>query len=292
MGWADMKRKLIQWIILAATNSNFIGFIEGRIYKGPLKKVCVPGLNCYSCPGALGSCPIGALQAVSGSPQFNISFYVIGLLTLFGVLLGRFICGFLCPFGLIQELLHKIPFFRIKNPWKWPRYIKYAILVIFVILMPILFTNILGGGDPAFCKYICPAGTLTGAFPLLSINADLRGAVGWLFGLKLSILILVIFGCLLIYRFFCRYLCPLGAIYSLFNRISIYQLRHNPVKCTHCGQCAKACRMDVDPSVTPASPECIRCGDCVKACQFGALHMGFTKGAQCGQAPCKGCTGK
>ncbi len=77
--------------------------------QGNLKKFCVPGLNCYSCPAASGACPVGALQAVSGSSKFTISFYVTGFLMMLGVLLGRFVCGFLCPFGWFQELLHKIP---------------------------------------------------------------------------------------------------------------------------------------------------------------------------------------
>ena len=99
----------------AVTNGYAKGFLEGKIYKGQIKYVCVPGLNCYSCPGALGSCPIGSLQAVLDSGKFRVSCYVFGFLTLFGALLGRFVCGWLCPFGLVQDLLHKIPLFRKKK---------------------------------------------------------------------------------------------------------------------------------------------------------------------------------
>ena len=84
-------------------------FLQGKLYQGGGKAVCVPGLNCYSCPGAAGACPIGAFQAVVGSSKFRFSYYITGILILLGVLLGRFICGFLCPFGWFQELLHKIP---------------------------------------------------------------------------------------------------------------------------------------------------------------------------------------
>ena len=96
------------WALL--TNSYLAGFARGTLYKGRLKGLCVPGLNCYSCPGAVGSCPIGALQSVLGSRKFGFSYYVVGFLVLVGALTGRFVCGWLCPFGLIQELLHRIPF--------------------------------------------------------------------------------------------------------------------------------------------------------------------------------------
>lgn len=286
-----MIRKIIQWAVAIGTNANLSGFIEGRIYQGPLKNVCVPGLNCYSCPGALGSCPIGALQAVPGSILHTVSFYVIGVLMLFGILLGRFVCGFLCPFGLIQELIHKVPFPRIKQPWEKLRYLKYGILAVFVVLLPMVLVDSLGMSDPAFCKYVCPAGTLTGAFPLLAADEGMRTLVGPLFALKLGILIAVILGCLMVYRFFCKYMCPLGAIYSFFNKISLYQLRWYSEKCVHCGKCAKVCKMGVDPSVAPGSPECIRCGDCVRACPQGALHAGFTKAKDACGGSCKGCAG-
>ena len=269
-----LKRKLTQWAVLGLSNANLSGFAKGTIYKGSLKQFCVPGLNCYSCPGALGACPLGALQAVISSYKYSFSFYVVGLLLAFGVAFGRFICGFLCPFGLIQELIHRIPSQKIK-PHRAFGYLKYAVLAVFVIALPLLAVNFMGMGRPAFCQYICPAGTLTGGIPLLAANSALRGTIGWLFSLKSAILALVIVGSVFIYRFFCRALCPLGAIYSLFNRISLYQLRLDKERCVRCGACAKACKMGVDPSQQPNALECIRCGDCVKACPTHALNAGF-----------------
>lgn len=270
-----MKRKLVQWLALLGSNAYFPGFWRGNIYKGPLKRFCVPGLNCYSCPGALGSCPLGALQSVLGSIQYSFSYYVAGLLLLFGVVLGRFVCGFLCPFGLIQELLHKIPAPKIKNPPRRPRYIKYTLLLVFVILMPLVAVNQVGMGAPAFCQYICPAGTLTAGLPLLAANAPLRAALGSLFTWKLALALLIVAGCVVIYRFFCRYLCPLGAIYALFNRISLYRLHLKRESCAACGSCRRACRMGVDPALAPNSGECIRCGDCAAACPHQALRLGW-----------------
>lgn len=289
-----VKRKLIQVAAFGITNAKVSNFATGGIDQGNLKSVCVPGLNCYSCPGAIASCPIGSLQAVMGSYRYHFSFYVVGILMAFGIVLGRFICGFLCPFGLVQEVIHKIPSPKI-SLHRIFTYFKYVVLVVFVLAMPVLITNYMGMGQPAFCQYICPAGTLGAGWPLLSMNDHLRNTIGWLFSLKSAILILIIILCVFIYRFFCKALCPLGAIYALFNRFSLYQLKLNPNKCVHCGICKKVCRMEVDPSKNPTALECIRCGDCVEACPTKALEAGFGISFRRKDTPkksgCSGCPG-
>ncbi len=273
----SFKRKLIQIIAFGFSNSHLVNFKDGSIYQGKWKQFCNPGLNCYSCPAAGFACPIGALQSVNGSMKFNFSFYVVGFLLAVGVLLGRFVCGWLCPFGLLQEILHKIPTPKLKL-WKGFLYLKYVILVVFVLLLPIVATDYMGMGKPAFCQYICPAGTLEGGIPLLSIHPELRQTIGSLFFLKLGILIVTIVGCILIYRFFCRTLCPLGLIYGLMNKISFYHLEVDSHQCINCGKCSKICKMEVDPVKTPDSVECIRCGECVEACPKNAISMGIGAG--------------
>ena len=171
MNWIKKQRKhlrlWVQVLFTALTNGYVIGFTEGKIYRGTSKKLCVPGLNCYSCPGAAGACPIGSFQAVVGSSKFRFSYYITGILILLGVLLARFICGFLCPFGWMQELLHKIPSPKRSTKRLKPlRYLKYAVLLIMVVLVPALDVNEMGMGDPFFCKYLCPQGVLEGAIPL------------------------------------------------------------------------------------------------------------------------------
>jgi len=268
------KRTLTQIIASIITNANLQGFISGRIYRGKIKSLCVPGLNCYSCPGALGSCPIGSLQAVIGTAKYNISLYVLGLMGIFGILFGRFICGWLCPFGFIQDLLHKIPSPKFKVPVKLNgtlKYFKYVVLSVFVVLLPLLLVDQLGLSSPYFCKYICPAGTLEGGIPLTLINRGLRAALGFLFIWKLVILLIVIVLSLLIYRPFCRYICPLGAFYALFNPFSYYGYKLDKEKCTGCGVCQNSCRLGLNPGETPNNPECIRCGECLKSCPQGAI---------------------
>lgn len=271
-------RVQILWAFLS--NSYLAGFSKGRIYQGKLKNLCVPGLNCYSCPGALGSCPVGAMQAVVGSWNFKLAFYVAGFLMFIGALTGRFVCGWLCPFGLIQDLLHKIPFpKKISTFWgdKLLRKLKYVILLVFVILMPMFVVDLLGQGAPYFCKLICPAGTLEGGLPLVLLNKGMRGAIGWLYAWKNVLLVAILFLSVIIYRPFCKYICPLGAVYSLFQPISVFRYRVDQELCTHCGACAKTCKMQVDPVKSPNHPECIRCGQCKKVCPTGALDYNVGK---------------
>ena len=269
-------RLIVMACYVAVTNGYIKGFMEGKIYTGPLKKVCVPGLNCYSCPGALGACPIGSLQATLGSRHYKMAFYVIGLLMIFGAFLGRFVCGFLCPFGLVQELLHKIPFVKKirKLPGeKYLRWLKYVILAVFVILLPLVVVDITGTGDPWFCKYICPSGTLFGGIPNILLNSGLRSAAGFLFDWKIAILIVAALMSIVIYRPFCRYLCPLGAVYSLFNKVSIYRYTVNEDKCVSCGVCQKTCGFDIKVWQNPNSVDCIRCGNCRAACPKSAIEL-------------------
>ncbi len=271
----EWKRHGIQVLWAFLTNSYLLGFAQGKIYRGKLKNLCVPGLNCYSCPGAVGSCPIGAMQAVIGSWNFKFAFYVAGFLMFVGALLGRFVCGWLCPFGLIQDLLHKIPFLRKIDTFKGDKFLrklKYLILLVFVILLPMFVVDILGQGAPYFCKLICPAGTLEGGIPLVLSNPSMQSAIGWLYAWKNVLLVLTIILSLLIYRPFCKYICPLGAVYSVFNPISVFRYRVDTEKCTDCGACAKVCKMQVNPAKTPNHPECIRCGACKKSCPAKAIH--------------------
>lgn len=265
-----MRRIVVQIISALAANPFLSMFGEGRIYRGSSKRICVPGLNCYSCPAAAGACPLGALQAINADPVVAVSLYVTGLIIFFGALMGRWICGWLCPFGFIQELLHRIPSPAITLP-RWMASIKYWVLVIFVIGIPLIAVNEYGVGVPAFCKYICPAGTLEAGIPLVSANPALRSAAGWLFVLKVMILIVTIFAAIIIYRPFCRILCPLGAIYGLFNPWAAYRHEYDPERCLSCGACITACQMDVQPCGDPNSRECIRCGDCLKVCPSGAI---------------------
>ena len=183
-------RRLIQLYSALLYNAHLKGFAEGEIYTGPLKDLCVPGLNCYSCPGAVAACPLGSLQNALAASADRPAFYVVGLLLMFGLLLGRVICGFLCPFGLIQELLHRIPTKKVKKSPLTRRLsrVKYVVLAVFALAIPAWFA-LRRLPLPGFCKYICPAGTLEGALMLLlhPANDALRAMTGGLFWWKFTV---------------------------------------------------------------------------------------------------------
>lgn len=273
------RRGWVQAGATVVTNIHLPNFVDGSLYKGAGKSVCVPGLNCYSCPAATGACPIGAFQSVVGNSKFSFSYYVTGTLILLGVLLGRFICGFLCPFGWFQDLLHKIPSKKISTTKLKPlRLLKYAVLLFSVVLLPALLVNDVGLGEPIFCKYICPQGVLEGAIPLSIVDSGIRATLGLLFAWKFTILVVLILLSVFIYRPFCKWICPLGAIYGLMNRVSMTQMNVDKNKCVSCGKCARACKMDVDVTKTPNHFECIRCGMCVTACPTDAVSIRFGLG--------------
>ena len=271
----------VAWFVL--TNGYVRGYTKGRIFNGNTKVLCLPGLNCYSCPGALGFCPMGALQAVLGNASYRISLYVFGFLAAMGVIFGRLICGWMCPFGLFQDLLYKIKI-KVKRKnlpgHKYLKYLRYIILVVFPILLVSIMLDITGSSMPWFCEWICPSGMLLGAIPLLTVNTGLRAAIGIRFIWKLSLLLVITVLSVFYYRPFCKYLCPLGAIYGLFNPISSYRLVIDKDKCVSCGLCQRACGMDIRTFETPNSPDCIRCGSCIAACPKGAIESTWHKTGQ------------
>jgi len=268
-------RLQFQIIYTIFTNGYAYGFLSGKIYKGTLKYACVPGLNCYSCPGALGSCPLGALQNALAQRNIEVPFAVLGFLFVFGSVFGRFVCGWMCPFGLFQDLLHGIPIFKKRKRLPGHSVLKYGKYVMLFGLV-ILGSSVLFAGFvkvPAFCKFVCPSGTFMGALPLMAADANLRAQAGGLFLWKAAILIVIVLLSVKIYRPFCQYLCPLGAIYGWFNRFSLVQVRWEKEKCVSCGKCQKACPVDLKPEEISVSPECIKCGKCAGVCPTDCIHF-------------------
>lgn len=268
----NKKRSFIQAAAAVLQNAHITGFFTGRIYDGAGKNVCVPGLNCYSCPGALGACPLGSLQNAVSAWKFRFPFYVVGLMLFFGAVFGRLICGFLCPFGFLQDLLFKVPAPKKLRTFRGDaqlRNLKYAVLLIMVLILPFAhkFT-------PVYCKYLCPSGTLSGIL-LSTADSRLRSLFGWIFTWKAFVLISVVLASMVIFRPFCKYLCPLGAFYALFNKVSAVRLHVDGDRCVRCGACTKVCDMAVDPAVSPNHTECIRCGKCVNCCPHGAIGLAF-----------------
>ena len=265
------KRKIMQLYFALLFNANVQGFATGQIYQGKSKVFCAPGINCYSCPGAVAACPLGSLQGAFSSPNHNTLYYIGGILLLYGVLFGRMICGWACPFGLIGELLYKIKSPKVKKSpvTRILSFFKYVVLVFFVGIVPIIYA-IRNVPLPAFCKYICPVGTIEGGLGLLSnkVNDSLFSLLGPLFTWKFMLMISIVVGSIFIFRLFCRFICPLGALYGLFNRISVFGVQVDEDKCTHCNLCISHCKVDIKHV---GDQECIGCGECIGVCPTKAI---------------------
>ncbi len=233
-------RGFIQAGATLLTNLHLPNFAKGALYQGGGKYVCVPGLNCYSCPGAAGACPVGSIPG--GGGLFQVPLFLLHYRhphPLWGAA-GAVHLRFPLPIRVVSGAFAQDPIPQAFHQKLKPlRYLKYAVLLVMVVLLPLLAVNELGMGDPFFCKYLCPQGVLEGAIPLSLTNAGIRAALGKLFTWKACILLAVIVGSVVFYRPFCKWLCPLGAFYALLNKVSLFQMRVDTHKCVSCGACAK-----------------------------------------------------
>jgi len=255
-------------------NSYYKVIFTKTIYEGPLKAGCVPFLNCHACPFAISSCPIGILQHFAAIRKLPL--LLMGFLGIIGVTVGRAACGWLCPFGWIQDKMYRIRSKKFRIPKPLTK-LKYVSLIVLAILLP-TFT-----GAHWFSR-ICPWGTIIAGIPWVVWNpvdpsfgepVIEPGMVGWLYGLKIAVLIgfLVLF--VVTKRPFCRTTCPLGAIYSLFNRFSLLQMHvEKQDSCTTCRLCKEVCPVDIKISDDPGSAECIRCLECT-TCKHVRVKWGF-----------------
>jgi len=254
-------RRVTQWLSVLISHGNLTALATRVTYAGALRGLCVPGLSCYSCPAALLSCPIGTFQHFMVIGQ--VPWMLIGWLVLIGALVGRLTCGWFCPFGLLQDLMYRIECIKITIPEPL-RYLKYVVLVIAVIILP-LTTQV------SWFSQLCPSGTLSAGIPWVLWNPlspetgrpIVANPIGGLFVVKLAILgsLLVLFAAAK--RPFCRTLCPLGAIYSLFSRVSLLRLAVS-TSCTGCNACKAACPVDRVVADDPNSGECVRCLACTR----------------------------
>lgn len=222
-----------------------------------MHSICGPVFHCYSCPLATFACPIGVLANFSA--LHLIPYIAIGVVLLSGALVGGFVCGWICPFGFLQDLLGKVPLPKLRLPG-WMGYFRYVVLVGLVLLIPYLF----GEEHPLFFCRLCPAGALEAAVPHTVSQAIAGKEVVWPSAVKLTILALFLGSALVVWRPWCRLFCPLGALYTLCNRFSVLVLRFNADRCTDCRLCENMCRYGAYDDKQPAPSRCIRCLDCLR----------------------------
>jgi ferredoxin-type protein NapH len=254
----SISTKRFYWQIAATVVTN------GYFFSQYLKYLPCPSLNCYACPGAVFACPIGSLQHFAIIGVFP--FFLLGILFLIGGFIGRWSCGYLCPFGLFQDLLARIRKVKLDLP-EWLGWGRYVSLVGVAIIIPAITK------EPWFSK-LCPAGTLEAGIPIvgaaffkvkvLNQYSTILGMTGWLFVVKLVLLALLIAAAIYIKRPFCRFICPLGAIFGIFNRVSLMQIKVDKDKTSGKTDCRKLCPVDIDIRKDPKTDNCIRCMQCTK----------------------------
>jgi ferredoxin-type protein NapH len=237
--------------------------MNSYVTQNATKGVPCLGLNCYACPTAAFACPIGALQ--NFAVRRTIPLYVLGVVGLAGVLIGRASCGWLCPFGWLQDLLYriKVPKLRLPNRFNWTRYVVLAVLV---FIIPYF------SGEPWFSK-LCPAGTLEAGIPMLLLAPELRSMAHGLYAVKIAILASFLGWMTVTKRPFCRWVCPLGAMWSPFNPVSTFRLEVNDGLCKHCNHCQEVCPTDINIYDNPNSSACIRCLACARECPQNAIRV-------------------
>lgn len=274
-------RRAIQLVSLAAMNLHVSGLLTGRIFTGTSKLFCVPGLHCYSCPSSVLACPLGSLQSVISSPGFLaglstgsqqalIVLGVLGFILLPGFVAGSIACAYVCPFGLLQELLYRVPSPKLTIPRSW-RYGRLVMALLFVLLLPMFLKPSPGSaGDPWFCKVVCPEGTLTAGWPMALHDGGKTLDLGFLFGWKSAILVLILLWSVVSKRPFCRVLCPLGAFWGTAGKVSLFRMRVDS-SCIRCDRCKDVCPVDLAIYKHPDSASCIRCGECIRACPVDAI---------------------
>lgn len=255
-GWLRLRR-YVQVAAALIANARFLLDLRG---------VCFPGLNCWACPTAGFACPMGALQ--HGMAMLRVAvvvpLYVLGTILALSALMGRSMCGWLCPFGLVQDLLGRIR----RSHWRLPRwtgYLKYVVLVVLGLVIPYLTLQLW------FCK-VCPQGALQGGILQPLVQPKLQAQIGTLWAIKIAILVVVLVASVLVRRPFCATACPLGALFSLGSRVSLVRLEYDRDACTDCMWCVRACPAGIDPRVDLNSNMCVSCMECAK-CPFDAIHV-------------------
>ena len=254
------KRKIAQLAAFAACNMGFSLALKTGL--------AVPFMYCHGCPLAAFACPIGAIQNFLGMRK--VPFLVLGILVLAFLFLGRATCGWLCPFGALQDLLASLAGRKNRRPTQpigWPRYLK------FLVLGATLASSYALAG-PTFC-WFCPVGALFAGLPYVIMYSAY--GLGLAFYAHMAILALVLLAALRVPRFWCRYLCPLGAISGLFNKVSLATARLDRQRCVECHRCLAECPMGLSSlGQIGSSVECILCGRCSEACPTGAIELALT----------------
>lgn len=257
---------ITRWVVMIGFS--FLMIWGGLIFGMKMSDISIPILACPWNTSQMteSSCYyLSHLSELFELPVKSILLFM-GSTVLFIILLGRVICGFLCPMGLIQDIMDKIrqktavegissneSFYRSMKPLKWA--------------MVLLFTGLcfIGGN---FCNF-CPAVAVSPILAGMSTSLYVSG----------FFMVFVLMGGFFKRRWFCN-ICPLGYIIGMFHKVSLFRIRKDCTACTECGACYEACPMGIKIIYTErekadvTQTDCIMCGECIRCCpEDKALSM-------------------
>jgi ferredoxin-type protein NapH len=261
MSWPRLRRVTQVAVISGLFAIPVLGLLQ---VGGPSGTLCAVGWG----PMAL-ACPLGAAGTMLAQRSFDAGLALSALpWIVIAAVMGRVFCGWVCPQGTLSELgdrfqqgLQRIT--RIRRPTRlrlpksmWP---AVSVLVVGLVLSFII-------GVPVIC-YICPIGLLARA----ALSGTWVGQVGGELAIVAVILVAEVF---VARRGWCRYLCPLGALYALLASRFSPKVVRDAVACEGCGSCVKVCTMGNSPIRDKVGLSCTQCTDCVTSCPEDALRIG------------------
>ena len=266
-------RAIVQWAFLAwivGIGVRFGIFVNGMAQGNPTPLFARP-------PGVEGFLPIGALTSlkywlVSGTihPVHPAALVIFVAILLMSVLAKKSFCSWLCPVGTLSEGVYKLGIrgfghnFRV---WRWLdialRGIKYLLLFFFVKII------LIDMSAAALGSFLDAPYWAVSDIKMLRFFTNMTTTT--------VMVLLMLIGLSLCYKnFWCRYLCPYGALLGLASMASPFKIRRNPAMCTGCQRCTAACpsRLEVHTCSTQSSPECTGCLTCVANCpELSAITM-------------------
>lgn len=258
------RHRMIRWVVLGLVT--VLMAVVGYLHQHPLPGVTPPGVDAL--------CPFGGLESLWAVMTTGLtlqrvaaSAFILLVATLgITIVFRRAFCGQLCPLGALQGAAAGVGKKLLRKKFQLPavvdkplRWLKYVNLVLIVVLTALAGTLVVRPYDPWV------------AFMHLSSDELWTG-----FGVGLLILVGSLVASLVYDRFFCKYLCPMGAMYGLVSKLGLYRVRRDPSACIDCGKCDRVCPVDlpVSKGKDVTSAECLACGLCVNACPAkGALDI-------------------
>jgi len=272
--------------------------------------VILPILLSINAPTNLAYGSLDVIQVALANPV--APWVALAFVFIIGALIGRAFCGWVCPMGFIQDMVTMIrgPFGQVdvRTHESGKRFKYFVLAAALIVSLSLAISLSLGAGDEyrrslgifadGLLIPLAPEGTLFSTIPrailylklevaptfLANISANQLGewvrSVPIVIYAGLILLLAFFYGAYKVPRFWCRYLCPVGAMMAPFQKYSFLGMKRDPVKCSKCPHCEAACPMQIRILTLPwekfNDPECILCGECADACVNNSLAYKFS----------------